>query len=136
MRRILLVVIVAVAMTAVGGSGAGATPSEVSRGWTSGASAALTTPGIPGTMSMHASLTGSTPADGSTVETVRTVALTFDEAPTTQFAHITVVGPRGSEVVGTPVVAGRTLTQALAPDLPAGEYTATYRIVSIDGHPI
>lgn len=85
---------------------------------------------------MHAQLLGSTPADGSTVETAAEVVLEFNEEVNPDFVAVRVAGPDGAEVDGAPVVDGRRVTQALRTDLAAGPHTVTYRVVSADGHPI
>ena len=90
----------------------------------------------PGVLPFHASLLGSTPKDGSTVDTAGEVVLEFNEDVDETFVEVTVEGPDGSEVQGEPEVDGRAVTQALSSDLPAGEHRVTYRVVSTDGHPV
>ena len=91
----------------------------------------------PGTLVAHARLTGSTPADGSTVETARQVTLAFTEDINPDFVEVEVIGPGGAEAAAVePRVDGRTVTQALVAALPEGGYTVAYRIVSADGHPV
>jgi copper resistance protein C len=85
----------------------------------------------------HNTLTGSTPADDSTVaDPVTEVVLEFDQAVQTEFAQVAVLGadqtPYGS---GEPVVVGRTVTQAVE-SLPDGRYDVSYRVISADGHPV
>ena len=85
----------------------------------------------------HNTLTGSTPADDSTVtDPVTEVVLEFDQAVQTEFAQVAVLGadqtPYGS---GAPAVVGRTVTQAVEP-LPDGRYDVSYRVISADGHPV
>jgi copper resistance protein C len=85
----------------------------------------------------HNTLTGSTPADDSTVtDPVTEVVLEFDQAVQTEFAQVAVLGadetPYGS---GEPVVVGRSVTQAVEP-LPDGRYDVSYRVISADGHPV
>ena len=95
--------------------------------WTAPAGAALVT---------HAQLLATTPADGDTVESVAEVTLTFSEDVNAQFVQVRVEGPAGDEVDGAPRVDGPDVTQALATGLPAGEHRVTYRVVSVDGHPV
>ncbi|HSK26006.1 MAG TPA: copper resistance CopC family protein [Jiangellales bacterium] len=85
----------------------------------------------------HNSLTGSSPADTSTVtEPLTEVLLEFDQAVRTEFAQMAVLGDDQTPYQsGDPVVAGTTVTQAVQP-LPDGAYTVSYRVVSADGHPI
>ena len=89
-----------------------------------------------GMLPSHARLLGSTPKDGSTVDTADEVVLQFNEDVDETFVEVTVDGPDGSEVRGEPEVDGRAVTQALSSDLPAGEHRVTYRVVSTDGHPV
>lgn len=84
----------------------------------------------------HARLVTTTPADGAEVGTARSVGLTFSEDVDARFLRLVVEGPGGKETEGAPEVDGRDVTQALVADLPAGEHTVTYRVVSVDGHPV
>lgn len=90
-----------------------------------------------GPAAAHASLTGSDPVDGETLaEAPEEMVLEFSEqldAPSTQVA---LVAPDGEVVsLPDPVIEGDTLTQTGV--FPAvGEYTFSYRIVSLDGHPV
>ena len=90
----------------------------------------------PASLALHARLVGSTPKDGSTVETAEQVVLVFNEDVDPKFVKVNVKGPDGSETDGSPTVAGPEVTQALSPDLPSGTHTVTYRVVSTDGHPV
>ena len=90
----------------------------------------------PGALAFHARLLGSAPKDGSTLETADEVTLEFNEEVDPTFVQVTVEGPEGSQGQGEPEVDGRAVTQALSPDLPAGEHLVTYRVVSTDGHPV
>ena len=84
----------------------------------------------------HAQLVSTTPADGDTLETADTVTLTFSEDINAQFLQVRVEGPGGDETDGDPVADGRDVVQALAADLLPGEHRVTYRVVSVDGHPV
>lgn len=88
--------------------------------------------------SAHAALTGSDPADGSTVATApERVTLTFDEGVSPSFAAMTVVGSDGSQWARSePVVSGRDLAVEVGELGPAGTYTVAYRVTSADGHPV
>jgi methionine-rich copper-binding protein CopC len=90
----------------------------------------------PGSLVLHARLTSTAPKDGATVKTATKVVLTFNEDVNPNFVAVEVGGPAGDETDGDPTTDGRTVTQPLAPDLPAGEHVATYRVVSTDGHPV
>lgn len=91
--------------------------------------------GGPAVVPAHARLTGSAPADGSTVATAEEVVLTFNEDVDPTFVEVRLDGPDGAAVAGAPSVDGRSVTQALGA-VPVGRYTVTYRVVSADGHPI
>ena len=101
------------------------------------ASVALLGIGVPAA-SAHDALTAATPADGAAVETAPAdVVLEFSGVVQELGARVEVTGPDGTAVsTGDPEVVDRTLTQALSPDLPAGTYTADWRVTSADGHPI
>ena len=90
----------------------------------------------PASLALHARLVGSTPRDGSSVDTAQEVTLAFDEDVDPTFVKVAVQGPDGSETAGSPRVSGREVTQALATDLPAGAHVVTFRVVSTDGHPV
>jgi hypothetical protein len=45
-------------------------------------------------------------------------------------------GPQGTGAVGEIVVRTTTVAAALPPDLVTGTYTVTWRVTSVDGHPI
>ena len=92
--------------------------------------------GSAAALPMHARLSSSSPADGATVKTADQVVLTFNEDVNPDFVAVKVTGPDGPETDGDPSADGRSVTQALAADLPAGEHEVTYRVVSADGHPI
>ncbi len=84
----------------------------------------------------HAQLVSTTPGDGDTVESVAAVTLTFSEDINGKFLQVRVEGQDGSETDGSPTADGHVVTQPLAADLPAGEHQVTYRVVSVDGHPV
>ncbi|HEX6916642.1 MAG TPA: copper resistance CopC family protein [Phycicoccus sp.] len=84
----------------------------------------------------HARLVSTTPADGASVATATEVTLTFSEDVNARFVQVRVEGAGGDESAGSPTAEGGTVTQPLAADLPAGEHTVTFRVVSVDGHPV
>jgi methionine-rich copper-binding protein CopC len=90
----------------------------------------------PASLALHSRLSSSAPENGATVTTAREVALTFNEDVNPSFVKVEVGGPDGAETDGDPTTDGRTVTQPLVGDLPAGEHTVTYRVVSTDGHPV
>ena len=83
----------------------------------------------------HAQLLSSDPADDSSLPTTDVVTLTFNEDINPDFVQVIVEGPDGDVVDGDPVVDGPVVTQPVAPTA-SGEHTATYRVVSADGHPV
>ncbi|WP_298455653.1 copper resistance protein CopC [uncultured Cellulomonas sp.] len=100
--------------------------------------ALLTLAGLAGPAAAHDALTGSTPADGESVATPpASVDLVFTDVPLAIGTQIEVTGPDGQVVSeGDPQVVDTTVSQPLAADLPAGEYSVAWRVTSGDGHPI
>ncbi len=90
----------------------------------------------PTLLPQHAKLVGTTPKDGSSVETARVVTLTFSEDVNPDFVTVEVAGPSGAETDGDATTKGVTVTQPLTGDLAAGQHVVTYRVVSTDGHPV
>lgn len=86
----------------------------------------------------HTELTGSSPEDGSEVNTsASSVSLTFDEPVDAEGATISVIGPGNAEwEVGAITSTGHKLTAPVRPTGPTGRYTMAYRIVSADGDPV
>lgn len=99
---------------------------------------ALATGGLAAPAVAHDSLTGSSPADGSTVATPPpSVDLTFSQPPLGIGAEVQVTGPDGGVVGdGDLVITDTTVSQPLAAELPAGAYAVAWRVTSSDGHPI
>jgi methionine-rich copper-binding protein CopC len=85
----------------------------------------------------HAALISSSPSDGDVVASVPTeVSFTFDEAVGSP-AFVSVIGPDGADIAdGDAVVDGATVTQAVRLLPEQGRYTASYRVVSDDGHAV
>lgn len=93
----------------------------------------------PATAGAHATLEGVTPARGSVVATAPDrVAFRFDEAVSGAAGAIRVFDRSGAEVQeGRPFAVGdggRTIAVRVDRGLADGTYTATYRVVSADGH--
>lgn len=88
--------------------------------------------------SAHSGMTGSDPADGSTVDVAPDrIVLSFNEAPQTLGSEIVVLGPDGSVVSqGVTTIADVDVTQTLATSRPAGTYVIQWRVTSADGHPL
>ncbi len=85
----------------------------------------------------HDVLVDTSPAEGASVDAAPdAVELTFNNTPQDQFAQIAVTSEDGSEhQEGEPAFNGSTIAQPVG-NLPDGEYTVSYRVVSSDGHPI
>lgn len=90
-----------------------------------------------GPASAHDALEGTEPGDGTVLDTAPgQVVLTFTADQLAVGAAVAVTGPDAAEWAdGAPVVAGQTVTQALAPGMPSGAYSVEWRSVSGDGHP-
>ncbi len=87
--------------------------------------------------SAHDALVGTSPADGSTVGAVPgQVTLTFDQPALALGSTVLVAGPGGPVISGRTRVTDNRVTQAVQPGAPAGRYTVTWRVTSIDGHPV
>lgn len=90
-----------------------------------------------GPASAHASLVGSDPGDGASIASApRSITFTFNEAIGNP-AFVAVRAPDGTKVAVSDVSAlDSTVTAIVAPSNQKGRYTATYRVVSADGHPV
>lgn len=88
--------------------------------------------------SAHNTLIGSDPKDGSTLSAAPAkVNLTFDQPVQNYQPVLTITGPDGNRFSsGAPTVAGAVVSITVDGAGPAGKYTAAYRIVSADGHPV
>ncbi|MGC0249197.1 copper resistance CopC family protein [Pseudactinotalea sp. Z1748] len=86
----------------------------------------------------HAELIESDPADGAELnEAPDEIVLTFNEHLEQIGAEVLITDADGNEVQdGDPRISGPTLSHDLTEDRPAGEYTAQWRVVSADGHPV
>jgi len=94
---------------------------------------------VPAAASAHATLEESAPQRGATAkEQPGAVVLRFSEPVEGNFGAIRVYDAEGVQVDAGeafhPGGEGAKLGVRLEPDLPDGSYTATYRVVSADGH--
>lgn len=91
-----------------------------------------------GPASAHDELSGSNPADNSTVGVVpESVELTFSSVPSGIGAQVEVLDVAGADWAEGPVkIIDNTAVQALRPGAPGGVYTVNWRVVSSDSHPI
>src|SRR5262249_31952328 len=93
----------------------------------------------PAVASAHATLEATVPARGATLDTVPAqVVFKFDEPVEASFGALRVFDAQGKEVqAGSafhPDGPGPEIAVKLRPGLGQGTYTATYRVVSADGH--
>jgi methionine-rich copper-binding protein CopC len=90
-----------------------------------------------GPASAPASLVGSDPEDGATLTSAPTaITFTFSENVGNP-AYISVTAPNGSKIAVTDVRAvDNRITGTVADGDQKGRYTAAYRVVSADGHPV
>lgn len=93
--------------------------------------------GLAGPASAHDVLVASDPADGAALAKAPTsMTFTFDQPVQNFDPVVSLVGPDGRQyATGTPAISGNTVTGTVGTG-PAGAYTAAYRIVSADGHPV
>ena len=94
---------------------------------------------IPAAASAHATLDGSAPQRGETARAQPdAVVLRFSEPVEGNFGAVRIYDAEGKQVDASDVFhpggEGSELAVRLGPDLPDGSYTATYRVVSADGH--
>src|SRR6185437_2537269 len=94
---------------------------------------------VPAAASAHARLEGTSPPEGAVVKTEPSaVIFEFDEPVEGNFGAVRVYDAAGERVdkgdAFHPDGEGPKLGVHLEPGLPDGSYTATYRVVSADGH--
>jgi copper transport protein len=96
---------------------------------------------LPGSAFAHAQLVGSSPERGSQLERApERVVFRFNESVEISFGSLRVFDASGREVQSGSAEhpAGRSdeVAVELEPSLPEGSYTATFRVVSADSHPV
>lgn len=100
---------------------------------------------MPATALAHAKVVASTPAEGATVASTRTVSLTFSEAllPPTAAASIVMTAMPGVANHGEMAIRNfktawsndnKTMTLNLAKPLPKGTYEVRWQAAGADGH--
>lgn len=90
----------------------------------------------PGALA-HDQLLSSDPANGATVKTApRTMVLMFSAELKAIGTTVVLKDAEGKTYDAAPSVSGQNLTVGVGSELPAGEYTLEWRVVSSDGHPI
>lgn len=97
------------------------------------ASAAFSAPAA----NAHDGLIGTEPSNGKQVaEAPESATLRFSGELKAIGSQVRVTDGDGTSIGATPSVQGRTLEVAFDEELPDGEYTIAWRVVSSDGHPI
>ena len=96
---------------------------------------------LPAAAGAHAVVVGTVPERGGSVErSPERVVFRFNEPVESAFGALRVFDAKGERVdVGAtehPGGGGEAVAVRLHPELPDGSYTATYRVVSADSHPI
>jgi copper transport protein len=95
----------------------------------------------PASALAHATLEATQPERGAVAKAEpQRILLRFDESVEGNFGAVRVFDARGDRVDRGPVThpggTGAQLAVALKPGLPKGTYTATYRVISADSHPV
>ena len=95
----------------------------------------------PAAAQAHATLEATSPARGADVKTApRAVTFRFNEPVEGNFGAVRVYDAKGRRVDDDKVVhpggRGPEVSVGLKPGLPDGTYTATYRVISADSHPV
>jgi copper transport protein len=93
---------------------------------------------LPAAVSAHATLLDTVPARGAQLKQAPPqVELRFDEAVEAAFGSLRVFDGNGNPVkTGAATSRGTRVGVALPRSLKDGTYTATYRVISADGHPV
>ena len=90
-----------------------------------------------GPASAHAALIGTDPEDGGTLSTAPTsITFTFNENVSRR-AQVAVAAPDGTQLKVADLTAVDNTVTAQVPDADQrGTYSASYRVISADGHPV
>jgi copper transport protein len=93
---------------------------------------------LPSAASAHAQLEGTTPQRGAQPDRApASVGFRFSESVSAGTGSVRVFDGNGREVQsGSPEVDGKRVTVGLRDGLGDGGYTATYRVISADSHPV
>ncbi len=87
--------------------------------------------------SAHARLEKTSPADGASLTAAPPeIMLRFNEVVNGDLSEVTVKTGSTDVAKGSVDVEGDSLYQPLDSDMPEGDYTVTYKVVSADGHPV
>jgi methionine-rich copper-binding protein CopC len=108
------------------------------RSWIASILALVLIVSMPVAASAHSSVVGSTPEAGATLDAApSSVSVDFDSPLMDIGAAIVVRSAAGVAITtAAPVVDDMSLSVAVDPAAPAGEYTVGFRVVSKDGHTI
>lgn len=92
---------------------------------------------LPSTASAHAELSGTTPANESTIDDhPEDVTITFTENVTVAFGAVKAYGPDGSRVNRGEAKADGQEVVVPIDSYAAGTYAVSWRVTSADGHPV
>jgi copper transport protein len=104
------------------------------------AAAGLALVAQPATADAHAILEGTSPARGVTLKSEpKLVMFRFNEPVESSFGAVRVYDVKGKQVESGTIShpqGQKTVAIGLQPHLPQGSYTATYRVISADSHPV
>lgn len=94
--------------------------------------------GSSGAALAHDAVTGTSPENGASVESVpAAIEITMSNAPAVIGSQVLVLDEAGHNwAEGGVEVLDNVASQAVRPGAPAGEYTVKWRLVSSDSHPI
>jgi len=85
----------------------------------------------------HATLLGTDPADGASLEAPPAqVTLTFNEPVRVADDGVRLLDASGDALPATAASVDRTVELGVPPDLPDGAYVVDWRVISADGHPV
>jgi len=92
----------------------------------------------PGVATAHSSLVSSSPAEGESLTAAPAeVELVFDQVINSSFLTVAISDQSGRRFDdGAPTADGERVRTGIEGTLPPGSYTAAYRVISADGHPI
>lgn len=85
----------------------------------------------------HSELNSSSPVHGAVLASAPpTLRMSFSEGILARFSSIILTVEQGAPRALPVAVHNQTMTATVPTGLPAGRWVATYRVVSVDGHPI
>ena len=86
----------------------------------------------------HDSVTGTSPSDGATVQSMpEKIEISMSNTPAVVGSEVQVLDASGTNwATGGVDVLDKVATQHVSPGAPAGDYTVKWRLVSADSHPL